>query len=421
MSPPDPRQSVTLKSLGNLKGGSGFPDHEQGQKGHAIPFFKVKALDRSPFLLSTEHADDTITIETARRLGATVFPSGSIVFAKVGAALLLARFRVLAQPSCIDNNMMALRLRPDAMLPRFAWYAIGVLDFSYIVNPGAVPSVNAGKVGAQMIPCPSAESQKKITDFLDIETKQSDVLAGKYQTLIDLTEEKRLALVTRVVTQGVDAAIPMQRSAYPNIGATPQHWEIGPVKRFFNVLDGRRIPISSEERSTKPGPYPYYGASGIIDHVEGYIFDEDLVLVSEDGANLLARSTPISFLATGKYWVNNHAHILRPKNYDSLAFWTERLEVENITPYVTGSAQPKLTIEALKNMIISAPTSMEERSEIARQIEQVTEAANLLKTAARTAISLIAERRKAIVAAAVTGLINVDTYDREHGPAEVAV
>ena len=72
-------------------------------------------------------------------------------------------------------------------------------------------------------------------------------------------------------------------------------------------------------------------------------------------------------------------------------------------------------------MIISAPTSMEERSEIARQIEQVTEAANLLKTAARTAISLIAERRKAIVAAAVTGLINVDTYDREHGPAEVAV
>ena len=88
-----------------------------------------------------------------------------------------------------------------------------------------------------------------------------------------------------------------------------------PVQRLEDMvefLDGQRVPLSESQRATRQGEYPYYGASGIIDHIDDYIFDEPLLLLSEDGANLVNRSTPIAFAVTGKYWVNNHAHVLRP-------------------------------------------------------------------------------------------------------------
>src|SRR5262245_108606 len=84
---------------------------------------------------------------------------------------------------------------------------------------------------------------------------------------------------------------------------------LGEIAEF---LDGKRIPLSEAQRQTRRGPFPYYGASGIIDYVDDYIFDERLLLLSEDGANLVARTKPIAFIAEGKYWVNNHAHVLRP-------------------------------------------------------------------------------------------------------------
>ena len=85
--------------------------------------------------------------------------------------------------------------------------------------------------------------------------------------------------------------------------------ELGEIVEF---LDGRRIPLRKADREKRRGPYPYYGASGIIDYIDDYLFDEDLLLLSEDGANLVNRSTPIAFIASGKYWVNNHAHVLKP-------------------------------------------------------------------------------------------------------------
>ncbi len=105
-------------------------------------------------------------------------------------------------------------------------------------------------------------------------------------------------------------------------------------------LDSRRIPITSSDR--KVGQYPYYGASGIVDYVDGFIFDEDILLISEDGANLLARVTPIAFPASGKVWVNNHAHVMR---FDSMAkqvYIEYLLNMIDISNYVTGTAQPKL-------------------------------------------------------------------------------
>ena len=127
-------------------------------------------------------------------------------------------------------------------------------------------------------------------------------------------------------------------------------------RRFDSLcenLDGRRRPITSTDRVE--GPYPYYGASGIVDHVADYIYDEDILLVSEDGANLLARSTPIAFSVSGKVWVNNHAHVVRFKDFALQKYIEYYFAMISIEDYVTGSTQPKLNQAKLNGMMIPIP------------------------------------------------------------------
>ena len=115
-------------------------------------------------------------------------------------------------------------------------------------------------------------------------------------------------------------------------------------------LDSMRKPITSGLRES--GDIPYYGASGIVDYVKDYIFDCDLLLVSEDGANLLARNTPIAFSISGKSWVNNHAHVLKFETYAERRYVEYYLNSIDLTPYISGAAQPKLNKKNLESISI---------------------------------------------------------------------
>lgn len=118
-------------------------------------------------------------------------------------------------------------------------------------------------------------------------------------------------------------------------------------------MDKMRKPITASKR--KPGIYPYYGASGIVDYVENYIFDGDFLLISEDGANLLARSTPIAFPISGKNWVNNHAHVLKFDNAHTQKYIQYYINMIDVSKYVSGGAQPKLNQENLNSIRIPIP------------------------------------------------------------------
>lgn len=118
-------------------------------------------------------------------------------------------------------------------------------------------------------------------------------------------------------------------------------------------LDSKRIPITSGSR--KKGQYPYYGASGIVDYVDDYIFDGNYLLISEDGANLKDRVTPIAFSMSGKNWVNNHAHILKFDNMDMQQFVEFLINFIDVKPYLTGTAQPKLNQDKLNSIPILVP------------------------------------------------------------------
>ena len=125
--------------------------------------------------------------------------------------------------------------------------------------------------------------------------------------------------------------------------------------------DYMRKPVTSGKRET--GDIPYYGASGVVDYVKDYIFDGDYLLISEDGANLIARSTPIAFSITGKTWVNNHAHVLKFKSMTTQKYVERYLNMLDLTPFITGAAQPKLNQKNLNMIQIPLPP-MEEQIRI---------------------------------------------------------
>lgn len=126
-------------------------------------------------------------------------------------------------------------------------------------------------------------------------------------------------------------------------------------------LDSQRKPITSGLRTA--GEIPYYGASGIVDYVKDYIFDGDYLLVSEDGANLLARNTPIAFSISGKSWVNNHAHVLKFETYAERKYAEHYLNSIDLSPYISGAAQPKLNQKNLNGIRLPNP-SLQEKERI---------------------------------------------------------
>jgi type I restriction enzyme S subunit len=133
-------------------------------------------------------------------------------------------------------------------------------------------------------------------------------------------------------------------------------WPVRQLGEVIELFDHKRVPLNSRERQQRQGQYPYYGAQGVIDHIDGYIFDGRYILVAEDGENLNSKKLPLALFANGKFWVNNHAHILRGKpGLADDTFLLACLNNADIKPYVTGAAQPKLSQANLRQIEVPLP------------------------------------------------------------------
>lgn len=193
-----------IKHLGWLKGGAGFPHDEQGVEGEELDFHKVNALGQARPNGVLQSSENTISRDTAERLSAFVFPPRTIVFAKVGAALLLGRIRELASPACIDNNMMGLVVDEGRNDVTFVRQAMGLVRFDLIANPGAVPSLNESQIGNFALASPPLNEQVAIATYLDSETTKLDALTAEAERAIDLLKERRSALISAAVTGKID-------------------------------------------------------------------------------------------------------------------------------------------------------------------------------------------------------------------------
>ena len=141
----------------------------------------------------------------------------------------------------------------------------------------------------------------------------------------------------------------------------PKNWKFVRFGELMINRDSERIPVSVAERRKRKKQYDYYGASGVIDSIDDYLFDKELLLIGEDGANLLARSTPIAFIATGKYWVNNHAHVIDACAGLSLQYICLYINAISLEKYVTGSAQPKMNQENMNAIWVPLPPLSEQK------------------------------------------------------------
>jgi type I restriction enzyme, S subunit len=159
----------------------------------------------------------------------------------------------------------------------------------------------------------------------------------------------------------------------------PDNWVWVSFGEIMISRDGERIPVSKEERNTRAKQFDYYGASGVIDKIDNYLFDKPLLLIGEDGANLINRSTPIAFIARGKYWVNNHAHVLDGISEKFLRFMELQINAIDLKPYVTGTAQPKMNQAKMNSIQIALPPESEQYRIVAK-VDELMELCDQLET-----------------------------------------
>lgn len=203
-----------------------------------------------------------------------------------------------------------------------------------------IPGLNRSTLYNQIIPFPSFPEQQRIVNILDTFTSSIDNLKQQITERRKQYEHYRDELLDLEGKEGV---------------------EMKTLPELSKNCDRERKPITSSKRVT--GNFPYYGASGIVDFVDGYIFDGDYLLISEDGANLIARTTPIAFSIKGKNWVNNHAHVLKFKEIVTQKFVEIYLNMISLEPWINGAAQPKLNQDNLNRIEIPVP-SLSEQSRI---------------------------------------------------------
>lgn len=295
------------------------------------------------------------------------------------------------------------------LIPEYAYHLLHVFDISkaiYRYGTGLRQNLAFSDVKRLQIPVPPHDEQEAIVRFLDHADQRIRRYIRAKRRQIKLLEEQKQAIIQQAVTRGLDPSVRMKDSGIQGAEDIPSHWRVTRIKNEFYNLDSHRIPLSSVERGEMTTrQYDYYGASGVIDKVDDYIFDDELILIAEDGANLVLRNLPLVFIARGKFWVNNHAHVLKPKS-GNIEYLAHLLETFDYRRWITGAAQPKLTRDRLMAVPMFIPP-VEEQNCITGFIEAQTRSINEQLELITREITLIREYQTSFAASVVSGKLDV--------------
>lgn len=312
----------------------------------------------------------------------------------------------IKMPAICSNFMEKIEMDEQAV-PSFFNYIFHALynrnmNFPFVQQTTGIQNLKSTYYFYTKVTYPNPAEQTAIAAYLDQATANIDKVIATKQKQLEKLEQYKQSKIHECVTKGLNPDVTLKPSGIDWIGDVPGHWKSKRFKDVFEMLDFRRIPLSSEERNKmEKRIYNYYGASGIIDKVEDYIFDEQTILIAEDGANLLSRSSRLVFIASGKYWVNNHAHVFKPR-FGSLIYFAELLELNDFSPYVTGAAQPKLSYENLSKIKIVVPPT-KEQFEIEEFLQEVVSKIEKEKSIIEQQIEKLKQYRKCLIHECVTG------------------
>lgn len=396
-------QKRAIRTIGSTASGSGFPPSLQGETGLELPFYKVKHLGHADKRGLLRAADDSISRDTAAKLGAKVFPAGTLVYAKVGAALMLGRVRTLPVSACLDNNMAGLTPGADVDV-RFLFWAMSQVKFDYLVNPGAVPSLSDRNLLDYPLLLPPVEEQRAIADFLDRETARIDTLIEEQHRLIDLLRERRAA-----VAESEIAALPWT-TPLRALTTLIQTGPFGSQLKSDEYLAGGTPVINPSHLvagKIEPDDRVAVSASKSSELARHGLHEGDVIVArrGELGRCAVVRPSDAGFLCgTGSALIRPDTATVDPR-FLALVFGGRRNRDELALASV-GSTMDNLNADILAALRVPSPPLNEQRR-IATYLEEQTSKIDTLIAESERFIELSRERRAALITAAVTGQIDV--------------
>jgi len=384
---------TTLRRLASTTGGAGFPHAEQGHESGDLPFIKVSDFNHAGNERVITTCNNWVTKETARRLRATVVPSGSVLLPKVGAALLGNARRIVRQPSVFDNNILGVV--PEKISSRYLHYWLTTVDAVQFAKPGPVPSMDDSAILNLRVPVVRQHEQRAIADYLDTETNHIDTLITKKRRMIELLE-RRLRITARELTTRSGATGPLRRFVRRvKTGTTPPASELGD-------LHGSDVAwYSPGDVGPSLRMYPPARSLTLRALSEGWTpeFPTDSTLIVGIGATAghvghnFSRSTGNQQMTC----ITPNVRIL-PK-FLSWQLWARSDELRETAPYTT---LPILNNEFLRSTLIVVP-SLTSQEAVVDQLDRSAD--RLLATAKGLGIQigLLLERRQSLITQAVMG------------------
>ncbi|MDD2509304.1 MAG: restriction endonuclease subunit S [Aliarcobacter skirrowii] len=325
------------KKLGDLakfqSGGTPSRSNKTYWDNGNIPWVKISDITDEMYVTNTE---EFITKAGLDNSSAKLFPKNTIlytIFATIG------KIGILDIEATTNQAISGIQPKNNVDL-FYMYYGLKFItnEVQKVSTGVAQNNINLTKLKEQWFPLPPLEEQKRIVDKLDNLFAKIDKAIALHQKNIDEADIFMASVLNDVFAE------------------LEEKYEKKQLNEIVDNYDGKRIPIKSSDRENIKGIYPYYGASGIIDYVNDYIFDGEYLLISEDGANLTVRKYPIAFIAIGKFWVNNHAHIVSAKkDISTNKFMEYAFAFTDISSYITGSAQPKMSQGKMNLIEFSLP------------------------------------------------------------------
>lgn len=380
-------------------------------------------------LISIQNGSDHKSIEA--ETGFPVYGSGGVfAFAKDylydGESVLLGRKGTIDKPLYVNEKFWTVdtmywsKIKPNAY-GKFCYYVATTIPFNRYLTNTALPSMTQTDLGAHLVAFPDKGEQKAISSFLDKETTRIDTLIAKKTRFIELLKEKRQALITHLVTKGINPNVPMKDSGIEWIGEVPEHWLNRKVFHAFETIGSGTTPPSKEPEWYEGGTIPWITTSELR---ENEIFETKKCVTLEALEKFSTlKIYPANSLAIAMYGAtigrlgflgvpattNQACCVLsgeRDLNLRFVYFWLIAFKDTVIENFSEGGGQPNINQDVVANLWIPSP-SLKEQQSIVENINYESERIDLLISKTQNSIELLIERRSAFITAAVTGQINL--------------
>lgn len=328
---------------------------------------------------------------------------GDLLITKDGTVGKLALVEGLDKPACLNSGIFLLRPLHSYLTNFMEWVLRSKL-FSHFVDlrsyGSTINHLYQNVFEEFSFPLPTLSEQKAIASFLECECAKIDALIAEQERLITLLQEKRQAVISHAVTKGLEPNVPMKESGIEWIGKIPKQWEIFKLRRLTHLKSGDAI---TSEQFNDESPYPVFGGNGIRGYTHNFNCRGTFPIIGRQGA--LCGNITVS---SGNFWASEHAIVVYPKiSYEPL-WMANLLENMRLNQYSLSAAQPGLAVERIMDLFIPVPPHNEQK-EIVTFISKEIERDIKIKIASKNTISLLKERRSALISAAVTGKIDVRT------------